>query len=551
MVNTSSLTRALILLLCVVSYGATTSAQTPRRPQYVNMQEGARWDVNNDGSTTIRVCWENPAGYNTETQWVREAIEKTWQSEANVEFAGWDQCSGNGSGIRILIKDSHPHTNGLGKVLNGVEGGMELNFTFKNFKCGFTKENCIKFIAVHEFGHALGMAHEQNRKDCTCDEPPQGADGGLYITECDMNSVMNYCNERWNNYGVLSNDDKKGIQAVYGLKVKKPIDNSSQGLAYVTDSLGDGQLWENVYVEIGTTGQFFLVNGLNPTQTRAWAVPETATYQYRVWSYTMHSELVLGVVSQVPRWGYGQGAVTLEKGKTNSFTLFIENQPNAWNVGGYWNLTIKPSSAMPSSAMKDTSKQVTLKEIELSFRSSLFDDTIRLANSLLQATPDVKEAHAYLGFALLTKKDFDGAVAHLERAVVLGEPITLPVKRLREPLLGHGLDDASVTITPSSVIVKTGKTYYEAGFSALSDYRLTNYNNQCPVFFLKGTFVETSEKSEKRKQVDKQFNLFPPSATLQQVRQGNLFYNLAACNDDGTVPITITKTLVRVMVRAQ
>lgn len=190
---------------------------------------------------------------------------------------------------------------------------------------------------------------------------------------------------------------------------------------------------------------------------------------------------------------------------------------------------------------------VTLRDLELSFRSNLIDETIRNARRFLETTPNSKEAHTFLGLSLLLKKDVDNAVVHLQQAVLLGEPITFPVKRLREPLLGHGLDEATVTITANSVIIKSGKTFYQAGFSALSEYRIANYNNQCPIVYFKGSFVETFENSQKSKQGVKQFNIFPPSATLQPVQQGNLFYNVAACNDEGVVTLGIIKTLYRVM----
>jgi hypothetical protein len=145
----------------------------------------------------------------------------------------------------------------------------------------------------------------------------------------------------------------------------------------------------------------------------------------------------------------------------------------------------------------------------------------------------------------LVKKDADNAVLHLERAVILGESITFPLKRLREPLLGHSFDDVTVGLTADSVIIQSGKTFYHANFSALSDTRIANYQNQCPIAFLKGVFTESSGNSSKSKQGEKGFNLFPPTSTLQQVRQNNLVYNIAACNDDGIIPSTVVKLIYR------
>lgn len=205
-----------------------------------------------------------------------------------------------------------------------------------------------------------------------------------------------------------------------------------------------------------------------------------------------------------------------------------------------------PSTSHSGIASQPTNS-VTVKDLEVSFRSNLFDETIRNAKQFLEITPNSREAHAYLGLSLLVKKDTDDAATHLQRAIMLGEPITLPVKRLREPVIGHGLDDASVTITATNIIIRSGKSTFQAGFSALSEARIANYNNQCPIVFLKGLFVEMSDNSQKTKQGVKQFNLFPPSATLQPMRQGNIFYNIAVCNDEGTIPLGIIKTLNRVM----
>jgi hypothetical protein len=200
-----------------------------------------------------------------------------------------------------------------------------------------------------------------------------------------------------------------------------------------------------------------------------------------------------------------------------------------------------------TSAAKSPTNKVTLKDIEVSFRSNLFDQTIRSARTFLETTPESKEAHAYLGLSLLIKKDLDNAAIHLEQSVLLGEPLILPVKRLREPLIGHGLDDVRIALTPKAVIINSGKTYFQADYSALSEFRVGNYNNQCPIIFLKGIFVETSDGSQKTKQGEKGFNLFPPTAVLQPTQQGNLVYNLAACSDDGTVTIGIMKVMVRLM----
>ncbi len=216
--------------------------------------------------------------------------------------------------------------------------------------------------------------------------------------------------------------------------------------------------------------------------------------------------------------------------------LFVELANN--RIGS---LEAKASGRSPAaSAGLQPSGPVTMRDIELSYKSSMFDETIRVASRFLEATPNSAEAHAYLGLALLVKKDADNAVLHLERAMVLGQSINLPLKRLREPLFGHAFDDVLVGLTADSLLIQQGKTVYKASYSALANSGIGNYKNQCPIATVKGAFAEGNGKPG-----NKTFNLFPVTSTLVPVQQGNMTVNVAACNDDGIVPMTIIKLIYR------
>jgi hypothetical protein len=205
---------------------------------------------------TVPVCFhQSPLLKNDHTRemnMIRHAIERTWARYANFTLT-WNGLCTNSGGSQLRI-NLGPHTqeDGSSDGQTQYEGMANLTPASTPLDVDADKNifhnpgirlwiqddwgsqlSRLEYCAIHEFGHALGFAHEQDsfanpNKTSGC--TGLGYSGHQY-GPWDQDSIMNYCADT--EHGYLSDGDREGATDIYGFR-------SATGV-FSADVNGDGK----------------------------------------------------------------------------------------------------------------------------------------------------------------------------------------------------------------------------------------------------------------------------------------------------------------------
>jgi VCBS repeat protein len=259
-------------------------------------------------NSTIPVCWMKAGTQpfsSASQQWLSEkasiidAVSKSWDRVANLLKFTWKTgtCPETGTQqyvrVSILGKTAGGDTDGFGWSGGTTRGGGStllrspnvfswtnpiandsVNFVFRWDGNGSTPVSRIRALGVHEFGHVLGFAHEQdsvnNNGECNIGVV---TDPNLQVlTPYDPESVMNYCA---GDRSILTPKDVLGVRKAYGYKNPGEFNGDPyRDVLWRNQTTGDVTYWglQN------TSFSFF--SGLVATVATDWRIAGTGDFNH-------------------------------------------------------------------------------------------------------------------------------------------------------------------------------------------------------------------------------------------------------------------------------
>lgn len=173
----------------------------------------------------------------------REAMAQAWGAEGIVRFT---ERACDSATVRVSFEQLAQGIAGQAGL--GRAGALQLGLKLSTMYLSSSSPPDFKWVAVHEMGHVLGFAHEQDQRDSTCNYGRDYSGGGIALTSYDPNSVMNYCASRQSN-ALLSALDRDGFRRAYGSGGGVPPRSADAG---IVDAGGGGRAGDGGQADAST-----------------------------------------------------------------------------------------------------------------------------------------------------------------------------------------------------------------------------------------------------------------------------------------------------------